>query len=126
MKDEDSALVRLTKQELVILANAINESRQAVEDWEFSSRLGAERVEADKLHVKLRQIMASSNSAQELPSEGAAPEHVRLELQRDDAVVLLKWISGLVASREKRRDAQPEQRALSVLEGALKSALGIS
>ena len=38
--NHESATVQLTKKELIILANAINESQAAIEEWEFSTRMG--------------------------------------------------------------------------------------
>lgn len=58
MTDEGAA-VRLTKKELIILANAINESQEAIEAWEFSTRMGAEPAEAEQLRMKLKELLAS-------------------------------------------------------------------
>ncbi len=51
--------VELSEHELVLLANAINEAMEAVDEREFQTRLGARREEADELHRKLSSILAS-------------------------------------------------------------------
>jgi len=51
--------VQLSEQELVLLTNALNEAREAVDDWEFETRLGARPREADELRLKLRGILAT-------------------------------------------------------------------
>jgi len=50
--------VQLSEQEIVLLANALNEAREAVSDSEFGTRLGASSKEADDLRLKLRNILA--------------------------------------------------------------------
>jgi hypothetical protein len=57
--ERETVTVRLTKKELTILANAINESREAIEDWEFSTRMGAEPAEAEQLRRKLTMLLGS-------------------------------------------------------------------
>lgn len=57
--NRESATVQLTKKELIILANAINESQEAVESWEFSTRMGADPTEAEQLRVKIKELLAS-------------------------------------------------------------------
>ena len=51
--------VQLSEHELVLLANALNEAREAVDDLEFETRLGARPREADELRLKLRNILAT-------------------------------------------------------------------
>jgi len=51
-KNRDIATVELTNHEVTILANAINEvcnGPEAIEDWEFGTRIGASRQEAEAL-----------------------------------------------------------------------------
>ena len=58
-KREDAAIVELTKDELVIVSNAINEichGPEAIEDWEFGTRVGASRTEAKALLERLRKL----------------------------------------------------------------------
>jgi predicted negative regulator of RcsB-dependent stress response len=57
--NRESATIQLTRKELSILANAINESQEAIEEWEFSTRMGAEPAEAEQLRVKLRALLAA-------------------------------------------------------------------
>jgi hypothetical protein len=51
-KNGDIATVELTTHEVTILAAAINEvcnGPEAIEDWEFGTRVGASRQEAEAL-----------------------------------------------------------------------------
>lgn len=57
--DREVATVRLTRKELIILSNAINETREAVEEWEFSTRVGARLAEAEELLERLSALLAS-------------------------------------------------------------------
>jgi len=56
--DRADAAFAFTRDELVLLNNALNEvcNGAAIEDWEFSTRLGADRSEALSL---LRQLGAA-------------------------------------------------------------------
>jgi hypothetical protein len=47
--DRGEAHVVLTRHELVIINNALNEVRDALDVWEFSTRMGAEVEEAERL-----------------------------------------------------------------------------
>ena len=58
---EQMVSVQLSEHELVLLANALNEAREAVDDWEFHTRLGANAKEADDLRLKLENILAALN-----------------------------------------------------------------
>ncbi len=51
--------VQLSELELGLLANALNEAREAVDDWEFATRLGASAKEADELRLKLSNALAT-------------------------------------------------------------------
>ena len=56
MKIQDGATVHLTQRELMTLTNALNEvinGPDAIEGWEFSTRMGVESYEAQQLLVKL-------------------------------------------------------------------------
>jgi hypothetical protein len=55
----DTALLRVTKDELITLANAINEAQEAIEDWEFSTRMGVDAAEAEELRKKLSTLLDS-------------------------------------------------------------------
>lgn len=43
INDNGGATVELDAQEFVAFANCMNETLQAIEDWEFSTRVGVER-----------------------------------------------------------------------------------
>lgn len=45
----NGAVVRLTSDEVVALANALNESLEHLEDWEFDTRMGAGKAEVREL-----------------------------------------------------------------------------
>lgn len=47
--DRDRAVVTLSADELDLIANSLNEVCHALEDWEFSTRVGSEKPEALKL-----------------------------------------------------------------------------
>ena len=53
------ASIRLSEEEAVILLNAINEAREAVEDWEFQTRIGVEPAVVDVLRKELRTLLAA-------------------------------------------------------------------
>jgi hypothetical protein len=55
-KHGDSATVELTTRELTILSNAVNEvcnRPEAIEEWEFGTRIGASRQKAEDLLAAL-------------------------------------------------------------------------
>lgn len=54
------ATIQLTKKELATLSNALNEvlnGPEAIEAWEFSSRMGVEPSEAKRLLVKINALV---------------------------------------------------------------------
>ncbi len=54
----ENSTIELTTQQLIILSNALNEilnGSDAIEDWEFHTRIGAEKAEATELHKQLQQ-----------------------------------------------------------------------
>lgn len=55
---DDGAQVRLTTNELVLLANALNEICNGLDLPEFTSRVGAERCEAIRLLETIRSALA--------------------------------------------------------------------
>jgi hypothetical protein len=57
--DGDAVMVQLSKKELIILANAINEAQEAVEEWEFLTRIGASPTEAEDLRRRLKALLSS-------------------------------------------------------------------
>lgn len=62
----ESTTVQLTHKELITLANALNEvinGPDAIDAWEFSTRMGVEPSDAEKLLVKLNELLASTKEA---------------------------------------------------------------
>jgi hypothetical protein len=57
--EKESAIVRLTERDVLLLANVINEAQEAIESWEFSTRVGADPAEAEALRGALRELLAS-------------------------------------------------------------------
>jgi len=51
-------VLRLTRAELLLLAGSVNEAIEAVEDWEFSTRLGADKASARALRAELGDLIA--------------------------------------------------------------------
>jgi len=51
---------RFTVDELVILNNAINESLNGIEGWEYHTRLGATQTEAQLLLTKIAQAIEAT------------------------------------------------------------------
>ena len=52
-------VLHLTRAELLLLAGSVNETIEAVEDWEFSTRLGADKADARALSDELGDLIAS-------------------------------------------------------------------
>lgn len=46
-----------TREELVLLANSLNEALEAVDEWEFGPRLGGSPDEARALRSKVRDVL---------------------------------------------------------------------
>lgn len=62
MTNQKSATVQLTKKELITLANALNEvlnGPEAIEAWEFFTRMGTDPAEAEQLLAKLNELLVS-------------------------------------------------------------------
>ena len=55
----DQIVLYLTRAELLLLAGSVNEAIEAVEDWEFSTRLGAEKDDARALQTQLGDLITS-------------------------------------------------------------------
>jgi len=55
-------VVELTKQELTTLLNALNETLEAVEPWEFSTRVGVEISAVQELRARLSGIADAEGS----------------------------------------------------------------
>jgi hypothetical protein len=59
--DQSGVRVLVGKDELLLLSNALNEvcNGGAIDDWEFSTRLGVERLEAQQLLHELGAVIDS-------------------------------------------------------------------
>lgn len=55
--ENDKVTVRLERIEVVALANALNEAREALEDWEFSTRMGISPDAAERLRRAVRALL---------------------------------------------------------------------
>lgn len=51
----DQIVLHLTRAELLLLAGSVNE---AIEDWEFSTRLGVDKANARALRTELGDLIA--------------------------------------------------------------------
>jgi hypothetical protein len=51
-------VLHLTRAELLLLAGSVNEAIEAVEDWEFPIRVGAEKAAARTLRSELANLIA--------------------------------------------------------------------
>ncbi len=49
-------LVRLTPDDFVALSNALNETIEHLEEWEFETRMGVTKSEVEKLRSIFRQV----------------------------------------------------------------------
>jgi hypothetical protein len=49
-------VLALTPGEFWLLAGCVNEAIEAVADWEFSTRLGAEKEDARRMRAELREL----------------------------------------------------------------------
>lgn len=54
----DEIVLHLTRAELLLLAGSVNEAIEAVEDWEFSTRLGTDKANARALRTELGDLIA--------------------------------------------------------------------
>jgi len=57
VRENECAVVRFTKHELVILNNSIGESLEALEDWEYPTRVGGEKNEARELLSEIGKLI---------------------------------------------------------------------
>lgn len=60
----DSAVVRLHAGEVALLLSALNESLEALDDWEFGTRMGFERREVEGFMIALRSIRQEMQRAE--------------------------------------------------------------
>lgn len=62
--NSEAATVSLTRHELAFLANAINETQAALEEWEFQTLTSAYPAEAEALRKEISELLDS------LPKDG--------------------------------------------------------
>lgn len=55
----DHVVLALSRDELLLLAGSVNEALEAVEDWEFETRLGADKDAARRVRNDLRAVIAA-------------------------------------------------------------------
>jgi len=60
--DNDEVKLTLSRPQLYLLAGAVNEAIEAVDEWEFSTRLGASKADARQLRTDLRLAIAKLES----------------------------------------------------------------
>jgi hypothetical protein len=60
----EKILLRLSRDELALLSGSVNEAIEAVKDWEFSIRLGADKGAARRLRSDLQDVIARLPSAE--------------------------------------------------------------
>lgn len=56
---QDGVVVLLTVRELRFLSNAVGESLEALEEWEYETRLGESRATARQVRAGLRAALAA-------------------------------------------------------------------
>lgn len=54
---DDEVVVAITRGELAVLAGAINEALEAVEGWEFSTRLGVSQEKARAIRDQISELL---------------------------------------------------------------------
>lgn len=57
-QDGEQVVLFLSRDELLLLASSVNEAIEAVEDWEFPTRLGVQKDEARALRSSLRRFIS--------------------------------------------------------------------
>lgn len=56
--DQERIVLSLSRGEMLLLAGSVNEAIEAVEDWEFSTRLGAAKEDARALRAELGRVIS--------------------------------------------------------------------
>lgn len=59
----ENLTLQLTRDEAALLSNALNESLEGLDDWEFEIRMGAPKEEVAKLLAAFGQISAPEQTA---------------------------------------------------------------
>jgi hypothetical protein len=55
-QDSKQVVLAFAPEELATICNALNEALDAIEEWEFSARMGATRQEAEALLAALARL----------------------------------------------------------------------
>jgi hypothetical protein len=55
--EKDFATIAFTRDELGTLGNALNEVRGCIEEWEFQTRMGVTRTEAEELMREIGKVV---------------------------------------------------------------------
>jgi len=56
-QDGTETVLAFNMDELALLGNALNESLEAIEEWEFTTRMGATRAEVESLLAALSNLL---------------------------------------------------------------------
>ncbi|MFT4296056.1 MAG: hypothetical protein QM582_11660 [Micropruina sp.] len=57
---DDELVFAMTRDELAVLAGAINEALEAVDEWEFDTRLGVTQAQARELRDRLNDVLRAA------------------------------------------------------------------
>ena len=57
-KTKTAAVLEFTSDELATIGNALNESLEGIEEWEFAARMGATREEVEALLASFARIQS--------------------------------------------------------------------
>jgi hypothetical protein len=108
-------VITFTKQELVILSNAIHETLKEIEEWEFFTRTGTETGDARMLLERIKGIIQSSGEKDEF----------RLEISGLELRILHSSLGEVIAGFHlenfEQRIGVSEQVARVLFEQILKS-----
>lgn len=61
---DDEVVLAATRDELLTLSGAIRETLEAVEEWEFHTRLGVTREEARALGNQIREVLRNASRSE--------------------------------------------------------------
>jgi hypothetical protein len=60
--DGGCVVLTVSREQLLLLAGCVNEAIEAVDDWEFSTRLGTEKGDARRLRAELGSLITKLGS----------------------------------------------------------------
>jgi hypothetical protein len=66
LQDDDPLVISMTRRELLLLTSCVGEAIEAVEDWEFQTRLGQDKDAARSLRAALVRVTEGTSA----PAEG--------------------------------------------------------